>query len=84
MSLAGPGAGLMLGAAAIARGRSFSLAYDAACGWARAGRHQDALTWLAKAVKAGFSDRGHLDADPDLDLIREASAFQELRRKISP
>jgi Zn-dependent protease len=66
----------------FARRPSPALAYDAACGWARAGRHQDALIWLGRAVEAGYSDRRHLDADPDLDAIREVPAFQELRRRI--
>lgn len=61
-----------------------SLAYDAACACARAGRHEEALAWLARAVEAGFSDRGHLDADGDLDAIRQTPAFQDLRRRISP
>jgi hypothetical protein len=61
-----------------------ALAYDAACGWARAGRHQEALVWLGRAVEAGYQDGGHLDADPDLDPIRGVPAYQELRRKVSP
>jgi tetratricopeptide (TPR) repeat protein len=37
-----------------------------------------AMAWLQKAVAAGWSDVTHLEADPNLDAIRDRAAFKAL------
>jgi tetratricopeptide (TPR) repeat protein len=58
--------------------------YNVACAHARAGRVEEALDWLEKAVVAGFLDgagnREHLAADPDLESLRRHPRFRRLTR----
>jgi Zn-dependent protease len=53
-------------------------AYNAACAHARAGRADEAMTWLERAIRAGFADRQGLDSDPDLASLRELPAYRTL------
>ena len=54
-------------------------AYDHACCLALAGRKDEAFEKLRLALVAGFQDRAHLDADPDL-----ASLHDDPRWPLSP
>jgi transcriptional regulator GlxA family with amidase domain len=44
--------------------------YDAAVEYAKAGRDDDAVAALGKAIAAGYSDRETLEKDPDLAKLR--------------
>ncbi|MFK7988005.1 MAG: site-2 protease family protein [Sandaracinaceae bacterium] len=44
-------------------------AYNAACSHARAGRPEDGLAWLKRAVEAGFDDVEQLVVDDDLETV---------------
>lgn len=52
--------------------------YNAACASALLERRDDAFAWLGKAVAAGFSDRGLLQSDSDLDGLRDDPRFETL------
>lgn len=57
-------------------------AYNAACSHARAGRPEEGLMWLERAVDAGYRDLEHLDADDDLAAIRDLEGFGPLRERL--
>jgi Zn-dependent protease len=70
------------GVLAIERGGGPHIAYNIACAHARAGRIDQALEWIKRALHAGYSDFDSLENDPDLDILRDHPAFiQMLRRK---
>jgi hypothetical protein len=52
--------------------------YNAACAAALAGERAEALTWLERAVDAGFANAQHLKTDEDLASLREDPAFARL------
>jgi tetratricopeptide (TPR) repeat protein len=58
--------------------------YNIACAHARAGRPDEAMEWLGKAVAAGFLDGAgnleHMKADPDLVSLRKRPDFRRLLR----
>lgn len=54
-------------------------AYNAACGYAKAGQPSLAITWLARAFDAGYTDIDFLDRDPDLAALRELPELEALR-----
>jgi Zn-dependent protease len=58
-------------------------AYNAACSHARAGRAAEALSWLERAVDAGYDDLAHLEADEDLASVRALDAYASLRDRLS-
>jgi len=65
---------------AIAAGhREAASSYNIACGYAREGKTNEALEWLARAREAGFDVAGHLDQDDDLDNLRGITAFETMR-----
>ncbi|MGF1464938.1 MAG: site-2 protease family protein [Sandaracinaceae bacterium] len=49
---------------------------------AKQGRPEEALTWLERAVEAGFEDGPALDRDEALDEVRGLPGWQELRRRV--
>ena len=55
------------------------VAYNVACSWALAGRTEEALAWLDRAVEHGFRDRALLDQDNNFDSIRDTDGFRALR-----
>lgn len=57
-------------------------AYNAACACARAGRLDDGLEWLAKAVDRGLSEREKIETDEDLALLREDPRYAEILRRV--
>jgi Zn-dependent protease len=63
------------GALAIARGGGPHIAYNIACAHARAGRIDQALEWIKRAVDAGYSDLESLEKDPDLEVLRDHPEF---------
>ncbi len=52
--------------------------YNLACAQARAGRPEDALASLARAVDAGWTAAEHTGQDPDLESLRGRPTFQAL------
>ena len=56
--------------------------YNLACGYALLGRKDQALDRLREATEAGFSDVDQLEADPDLESIRDVPGFLDLVRKL--
>lgn len=52
-----------------------SLAYTAACGWAQAGRPDEALRLLALAAQTGYRDAAEARTDPDLKSLRGRPEF---------
>jgi tetratricopeptide (TPR) repeat protein len=54
-------------------------AYNAACFEAIAGRRDEALEWLRKAVEGGGPEvKGYADEDPDFDALRDDPRYAEL------
>ena len=60
-----------------------SVAYNAACAFARAGDSTQALVWLERAIASGFSDKNLLATDPDLESIRPQPGFDDILKRIS-
>ncbi|MGE0785124.1 MAG: site-2 protease family protein [Sandaracinaceae bacterium] len=58
-------------------------AYNTACSHARAGRPEEGLAWLERAIDAGYTDAAQLDADDDLASVRALAAFAPLRSRLS-
>ena len=58
------------------------VAYNIACALARAGRADDAMVWMSRAVEAGFRDRTLLDTDPDLSNLRSTPEFISVRDRL--
>lgn len=54
------------------------IAYQLACVEARAGRKNEALDWLEKALQRGYSDLGKLVNNEQLSLIRGEPRFRNL------
>lgn len=52
--------------------------YNLACSLARAGRPDEAIDSLSKAILLGYDDLAHMDVDPDLDSLRDLPEFQAL------
>lgn len=50
-------------------------AYNVACGHALSGRKEEAIDWLKKAVRHGFSNLEHMENDPDLEGIRQLPGY---------
>jgi Zn-dependent protease len=55
-----------------------NVAYNAACAFARAAKHSEALVWTGKAIDAGFRDVETLRSDHDLDALRSLPEFAAL------
>lgn len=58
--------------------------YNLACVACLTGEKEEGISYLSKAVAAGFSDRGLLATDTDLDLIRDDSRFAKLLPPVLP
>lgn len=56
-------------------------AFNGACACARAGRIDNALSWLGRAVEAGFDSLAELDASPHLAAVREQPSYELIRRQ---
>ncbi len=53
-------------------------AYNVACGYALAGKKEEALDWLELAVQKGFNEFEHMRKDPDLDSLRGEKRYKKL------
>jgi tetratricopeptide (TPR) repeat protein len=56
--------------------------YNLACGYARLGQKEKAITALASAVTEGFTDRNAYENDEDLTPLRAEPRFKELLAKL--
>jgi Zn-dependent protease len=59
-----------------------TIAYNAACAFARASDPAQALIWVERAIASGFSDKNHLATDPDLQSLRSQPGFDRLLERI--
>jgi eukaryotic-like serine/threonine-protein kinase len=56
----------------------FRLWYDLACFAARAGRRDEALDYLHRAIEAGYNDAQLIRTDDDLKSLRNDPRFEKL------
>ena len=56
----------------------FLARYNLACSLARAGRPDEAIDSLTRAILLGYDDLAHLETDPDLESLHGHPDFQEL------
>ncbi|NDC63106.1 MAG: hypothetical protein EBZ59_03775 [Planctomycetia bacterium] len=56
----------------------FLARYNLACSLARAGRAAEAITSLSTAIRLGYDDMAHMEADPDLESLRDHPEFRAL------
>ena len=64
------------GRQAFERMKEPGVAYNIACAEARAGREDEALAWIERAVEAGFRDIDKLMADSDFNVLRSRPEFE--------
>jgi hypothetical protein len=56
----------------------FISAYNVACGYALAGKKEEALDWLEHSIKGGYNDFAHMREDTDLDSLRNEKRYKRL------
>ena len=56
----------------------FLARYNLACSLARAGRPDEAIDSLSRAILLGYDDLSHMETDPDLESLREHPDFRAL------
>jgi tetratricopeptide (TPR) repeat protein len=56
----------------------FLARYNLACSLARAGRADEAIDCLSRAILLGYDDLAHMESDPDLESLHENPDFQAL------
>jgi tetratricopeptide (TPR) repeat protein len=56
----------------------FLARYNLACSLARAGRPDEAIDSLSRAILLGYDDLAHMEADPDLESLRNHPDFLAL------
>lgn len=56
----------------------FLARYNLACSLARAGRPDEAIDSLSRAILLGYDDLAHMEADPDLESLRDHPDFKAL------
>ena len=52
--------------------------YNLACSLSMTGHHCEALKALERAIELGYADFAHIEADSDLDPVRDLPGFHEL------
>ncbi|MDG2380397.1 MAG: hypothetical protein P8N76_01870 [Pirellulaceae bacterium] len=61
--------------------KDYLVRYNLACSLAMAGETQQSIAALTQAIDLGYDDFAHIEADSDLDALRDESSFQELLRR---
>ncbi len=56
--------------------------YNVACFTCLQGKHEEAYTWLEKAIEAGYDDADHMMGDNDFKSIRQEDRFLKLAKSI--
>lgn len=59
----------------------YTSAYNVACAYALMGKKEQALEWLERSIKSGFSKFDHIKQDSDLDSLREEPKYKELMKR---
>jgi beta-lactamase regulating signal transducer with metallopeptidase domain/tetratricopeptide (TPR) repeat protein len=59
--------------------REGAASYNIACGYAREGKANEALDWLARARDAGFDVAGYIEKDDDLESLYGLAGFEAMR-----
>ena len=54
------------------------IAYNIACAEARAGRADEALAWIERAVEMGYRDVKAMASDSDLETLRSRPEFEAI------
>ena len=63
-------------------GANAQVAFDTACAWARAGDADRSVTWVGRAVDAGFASAKLLDGEPDLAAARAHPGWSAVRSRL--
>lgn len=58
--------------------------YNLACGYARLGEKDKALTTLEQSIAVGYTNKEHLQSDTDLAPLHDDPRFEKLMRALSP
>jgi Zn-dependent protease len=66
------------GRQALERKKDPSIAYNIACAEARAGRADEALVWIERAVDIGYRDVEAMVSDSDLETLRSRPEFEAI------
>ena len=59
------------------------VAFNLGCTLARLSRPNEAVSWLSRAVEAGWRDLVQLDEDSDLEPLRKLPAFAQVRAQLT-
>jgi len=70
------------GRQAFERTKEPGIAYNIACAEARAGRADEALTWIERAVEMGYRDVEAMVSDSDLETLRSRPEFGAIRDRL--
>jgi len=62
----------------------FAVLYNAACGFAYAGDLERSLDLLDRAVDTGRGFRAWIEADPDLDPVRDSPRYRQILARLPP
>ena len=63
-------------------GANAQVAFDTACAWSRAGDAERSVTWVGRAVDAGFASAKLLDGEPDLAAARAHPGWPSVRSRL--
>jgi len=66
------------GRQAFERTKEAGIAYNIACAEARAGRADEALAWIERAVEMGYRDAKAMASDSDLETLRSRPEFEAI------
>jgi Zn-dependent protease len=66
------------GRQAFERTKEAGIAYNIACAEARAGRADEALAWIERAVEMGYRNVGAMASDSDLETLRSRPEFEAI------
>jgi stage IV sporulation protein FB len=67
---------------ADARANRAQVAFEVACAWSRADRHDRALAWLGRAIDDGFTAGSLLDGEKDLAETRRDPGWAAVRSRL--
>jgi Zn-dependent protease len=70
------------GRQALGRTKEPTIAYNIACAEARAGRADEALAWIERAVEMGYRDVNAMASDSDLETLRSRPEFEAICDKL--
>ena len=62
--------------------RDYIAAYNIACGYSLAGRHEESLRYLRRAVRNGYRDPDHMSTDPDLFPLHDDARYHIILERL--